>query len=139
MYQKSLSVMRTLYSGGGIDMSVQTDPLSDGIDALNGSRYDWLLVAIPVPLLVGWAVGALLPVALSVGLGVGALPAGGLVVYALFVDAPVLGSGSAPEYADDHAVDPEASVDDASGFSSAADLDGTNSPRATRSVPRSDD
>jgi len=104
--------MRALYSNGGVEMSVQTDPLSDGIDALNGSRYDWLLVAIPIPLLVGWTVGAMLPVALAVGLGAGALPAGGLVLYALFVDAPVVGSGSssrlADDLTDDLAVDPGA-------------------------------
>lgn len=131
-------MVRTLYSSGGIDMSVQTDPLSDGIDALNGSRYDWLLVAIPIPLLVGWAVGAMLPVAPPVGLGVGAFPAAGLVLYALFVDAPVVGSGSTPGYADDLDVDHEADVDDG-GFAPAAGLDGTDTDRVNRSVPGSDD
>lgn len=131
--------MRTLYSSGGNDMSVQTDPLSDGIDALNGSRYDWLLVAIPIPLLVGWAVSAALPVALSVGLGVGALPAGGLVLYALFVDAPVVGPGSEPGYTDGLAVDSESDADTRAEFEVARGFDATDGDPATGSVPGLDD
>lgn len=120
-------------------MSVQTDPLSDGIDALNGSRYDWLLVAIPIPLLVGWAVSAALSVALPVGLGVGALPAAGLVLYALFVDAPVVGPGSEPDYTDDLAVDPEPDADNRAKFEAAHGFDATDGDPATGSVPGSDD
>ncbi|MFB6233817.1 MAG: hypothetical protein ABEH81_15920 [Halopenitus sp.] len=116
-------------------MSVQTDPLSDGIDVLNGSRYDWLLVAIPIPLLVGWAVSAALSVALPVGLGVGALPAAGLVLYALFVDAPVVGTGSEPGYTDDLAVDPG----DSTEFEATYGFDATDGDPATGPVPGSDD
>lgn len=108
-------------------MSVQTDPLSDSIDALNGSRYDWLLVAIPVPLILGWAVSATLPVATVVGLGLGAVPAAILVCYALFVDAPVVGSGTPAEAA------LESEPGDADAF------DGTVEAPRTGSVPGSDD
>ncbi|WP_430503793.1 hypothetical protein [Haloparvum sp. PAK95] len=116
-------------------MSVQTDPLSDSIDALNGSRYDWLLVAIPVPLILGLAVSATLPVATEVGLGLGAVPAALLVCYALFVDAPVVdapvvGSGTPADVElesrpDDGAfdVDPESQPGDPE--SSTAGVDGT--------------
>lgn len=116
-------------------MSVQTDPLSDSIDALNGTRYDWLLVAIPLPLLIGWAVGALLPVATPVGLGLGAVPAALLVCYALFVDAPIVGP--------DSTADVEPRSDPAGGIA----LDGSGADRRAGSardgrtgpVPGSDD
>lgn len=102
-------------------MSVQTDPLSDSIGVLTGSRYDWLLVAIPIPLVLGWAVSATLPVASAVGLGFGAIPATLLVCYGLFVDAPVVGSGER----------------DAETVPSG--LDGTTGSSPTNSVPGSDD
>lgn len=104
-------------------MSVQTDPLSDSIGVLTGSRYDWLLVAIPIPLVLGWAVSATLPVASAVGLGFGAIPAMLLVCYGLFVDAPVVGSG-----------EPDAEPERAPGS-----FDGTTGSSPTNSVPGSDD
>lgn len=104
-------------------MSVQTDPLSDSIGALTGSRYDWLLVAIPIPLLLGWAVSATLPVASAVGLGFGAIPATLLVSYGLFIDAPVVRSGER----------------DAEPEKAPRGFDGTTGSSPPTSVPGSDD
>lgn len=75
-------------------MSVQTDPLSGGIGTFIGSRYDWLLVAIPVPLLLGWLVGTTTAISLPSAVGAGAVPAGLLVLYGLFVVTPPVPSNS---------------------------------------------
>lgn len=122
-------------------MSVQTDPLSDGIDALNGSRYDWLLVAIPIPLILGWVVSATLPVAVSVALGAGAVPAGFLVLYGLFVEAPVLGSNSSVDAESGSGTERggDTDVSRASGVDGVSSFDGSDGDPATGSVPGSAD
>lgn len=53
------------------------------------SRYDLLLGSVPLPLLVGIAVGLLLPGPFLEELATGALVAALLMAYALFVDSPV--------------------------------------------------
>lgn len=58
-----------------------------GIGA-NLSRYDLLLLSLPLPLLVGLAVGSVLPGPFVEELAGGALVAAVLMGYALFVDAP---------------------------------------------------
>lgn len=52
------------------------------------SRYDLLLAAIALPLVVAGVAGALLPVAMSVALGAGSVPATGTMGYALFYRPP---------------------------------------------------
>ncbi|MEF8870637.1 MAG: hypothetical protein V5A41_03290 [Haloarculaceae archaeon] len=52
------------------------------------SRYDLLLAAIVLPLVVAGMIGALLPVGMSVALGAGSVPATGTMGYALFYRPP---------------------------------------------------
>lgn len=53
------------------------------------SRYDLLLLAIPVPLVSGLLAGVIAPGPAVEELGAGALLAILLIAYGLFVDAPV--------------------------------------------------
>jgi hypothetical protein len=52
------------------------------------SRYDALLAAIALPMVLASAAGALTSLAMSTALALGSLPAGGSVGYALFVATP---------------------------------------------------
>ncbi|GAB3413090.1 hypothetical protein GCM10027435_06630 [Haloparvum alkalitolerans] len=70
------------------------DAIIDGIDGNDGnggpsrSEYDWLLAAIPVPLLAGWTTAPVVGSSATLGLGVGAVVAATLVAYALFGVTP---------------------------------------------------
>jgi len=53
------------------------------------TRYDLLLLTLPLPLLAGLVVGQLLPGSFVEELATGALVAALLMGYAVFVDSPV--------------------------------------------------
>jgi uncharacterized RDD family membrane protein YckC len=53
------------------------------------SHYDFLLLVLPLPVLVGVVASLLGPVSSPVGVGVSALPSLFLLGYALFVAAPI--------------------------------------------------
>jgi hypothetical protein len=57
------------------------------------SRYDVLLAAIAVPMLVAATLGALLPVGMPLALGAGSVPATGSMGYALFYRPPSENAG----------------------------------------------
>lgn len=65
-------------------MEHSDDAIVDGIGTPNRPEYDWLLAAIPLPLLAGWTTTAVVGPSATLGLGVGAAVAATLVVYALF-------------------------------------------------------
>ena len=71
-------------------MSVETDPTSpNAVSFVGYSRYDLLLAALPVPLLVGAALGAAGAISLTLGLWLGSLLSLPLLAYAVFLDPPV--------------------------------------------------
>jgi hypothetical protein len=70
-------------------MSVRTSP-SDGLLELpDVSRYDLLLGVLPLPLLSGAVAGAVGTLSPTAGVALGSVPSLLLVLYGLFVDAPV--------------------------------------------------
>lgn len=52
------------------------------------TRYDLLLLLLPLPLCLGTVGATLTTVPLSVGVGAGGLPSLALLLYGLFVDGP---------------------------------------------------
>lgn len=67
----------------------QKHPAGSVDGSLELSRYDLLLLAIPIPLLGGLLAGMVSPGSMVEELGAGALLAVLLIAYGLFVDAPV--------------------------------------------------
>lgn len=71
-------------------MSVDTRRKSDSVASSDGvSRYDALLMAIPLPIVAGGVHGLRSSGPAIPSVGVGAVVSAVLVWYALFVDAPV--------------------------------------------------
>ena len=70
-------------------MATNTTP-SDGTAQTNGSftRYDLLLLAMPVPLIAGWAGAHAADAPVVGGMGVGSILSAALLAYGLFVDTP---------------------------------------------------
>ena len=68
-------------------MSVRT-ARSDGIGLQTVSRYDLLLVLLPLPLLCGAFASALTPVPETMAMGIASLPSALLFVYAITAAAP---------------------------------------------------
>ncbi|CCC41347.1 hypothetical protein [Haloquadratum walsbyi] len=52
------------------------------------SRYDLLIIILPVPLIVGFLVSVMTAVPVSVGVGTGGVPSALLLGYGLFIDDP---------------------------------------------------
>ena len=77
-------------------MSVERNPLDDGIDRETTSpaggrfptRYDLLLLLLPLPLLSGAVSAGLLAVPAALGVGAGGLGSALLLGYGLFVASP---------------------------------------------------
>lgn len=67
----------------------QKHPAGSVDGSLEFSRYDLLLLAIPVPLVSGLLAGVVSSGPVVEELGAGALLATMLITYGLFVDAPV--------------------------------------------------
>lgn len=74
-------------------MSVAKDPFDDFLGSLGASRYDLLLALLPLPLFLGTAASFALGVPTAVGVGLGGLPSALLLIYGLFLDAPVPDAG----------------------------------------------
>lgn len=75
-------------------MSTKQRPTGEAIVPRFESRYDVLLLLLPLPLLLG-VVGAVLTSApVAVGAGVGGLPSAALLAYGLFVEPPTPGRPS---------------------------------------------
>lgn len=70
-------------------MATTTVPRSGGSGIDLGTRYDWLLAAIPIPVVIGWVAGASGVLSVPFGVALGSVVAAAVVGYALFVDAPV--------------------------------------------------
>ena len=70
-------------------MSVSKTPTGQTVGPTPESRYDWLLMLLPVPMLLGAAVAAAVGVRLAFGVSVGGLPSAAMLAYALFVDPPL--------------------------------------------------
>ncbi|WP_049934980.1 hypothetical protein [Haloplanus natans] len=68
-------------------MSVRTTR-SDGIGLPTMSRYDLLLILLPLPLLLGACASLVTSLPEPVGIGVGSLPSALLFVYAITAAAP---------------------------------------------------
>ena len=72
-------------------MATSTSP-SDGIvrttDDVRVSRYDLLLAAMPVPMLVGWLGAVVVGLPTVSGMGVGSVFSALLLAYGLFVAPP---------------------------------------------------
>lgn len=68
-------------------MSVQRID-DDSAPDLAVSRYDLLLFALPIPLLLGVAWGLLASTPLAFAVGLSGLPSVAMLAYGLFVDAP---------------------------------------------------
>lgn len=71
------------------NMSVDTRRTSDSVDSTDVSRYDALLMAVPLPLFVGALGGAFTSNPLVPSVGVAGVVSAVLVWYALFVDTPI--------------------------------------------------
>ncbi|WP_144905270.1 hypothetical protein [Halobellus captivus] len=59
------------------------------------SRYDLLLAALPIPLLLGIGSGVATDMPVALGVSVGGIPSALLLGYGLFVDAPTAERGLA--------------------------------------------
>ncbi len=76
-------------------MGVSDTPSDSQVPAVvEVSRYDLFLMLLPIPLLLGAGGGMAATVPVSLGIASGSIIATLLLVYALFVDAPVPGDGS---------------------------------------------
>ncbi len=85
-------------------MSVERNPLGGGIDRETTSRakgfptrYDLLLILLPLPLLLGMLGAQFVAVPTALGAGVGGLPSALLLGYGLFVAAPGRTAGDRPD------------------------------------------
>jgi hypothetical protein len=59
------------------------------------TRYDLVLLLLPLPLLVGMLGAEMTTVPLSAGVGMGGVPSVALLFYGLFVDGPAVPTDSA--------------------------------------------
>jgi hypothetical protein len=75
-------------------MSVRTTR-SDGTALPTTSRYDLLLVLLPIPVLLGGSIALMTDVPDPLGLGVGSLPSVALLIYAITAAAPTTTGRSA--------------------------------------------
>lgn len=65
------------------------EPIDDiAFNLLIRSRYDLLLIILPVPLIIGFLSSIMTPVPVSVGISVGGVPSAILLGYGLFIDDP---------------------------------------------------
>jgi len=69
-------------------MSVRTTQSEGTAVTTRLTRYDLLLVLLPLPLLLGAALSAFTSVPLELGIGVGSLPSALVFGYAIWVAAP---------------------------------------------------
>ncbi|MFD1632555.1 hypothetical protein ACOZ4L_07140 [Haloplanus ruber] len=69
-------------------MSVRTTPSEGTAVPTTPTRYDLLLLLLPLPLLLGAALSVVTSVPLKVGIGVGSLPSALVFVYAIWFAAP---------------------------------------------------
>ncbi|MDS0299870.1 hypothetical protein NDI76_14065 [Halogeometricum sp. S1BR25-6] len=70
-------------------MRVRKTPTGEAVGPVLQSRYDWLLVTLPLPMLLGVAVAAAADVPAAFGVSAGGLPSAAMLLYALFVDPPL--------------------------------------------------
>lgn len=70
-------------------MKVKNTPSGATTGPTLASRYDWLLLLLPVPMLLGAVVAASVGVRTAFGVSVGGLPSAAMLAYALFVDPPL--------------------------------------------------
>jgi hypothetical protein len=70
-------------------MSVRTTPSDSPVDLPTVSRYDLLLGVLPLPLFSGAVAGAVGALSPTAGVALGSVPSLLLLLYGLFVDAPV--------------------------------------------------
>lgn len=70
-------------------MSVSKAPTGQTVGPTLQSRYDWLLVLLPIPMLLGALVATAVGVRAAFGVSVGGLPSVLMLAYALFVDPPL--------------------------------------------------
>lgn len=70
-------------------MSVSKAPTGQTVGPTLQSRYDWLLVLLPIPMLLGALVATAVGVRTAFGVSVGGLPSVLMLAYALFVDPPL--------------------------------------------------
>lgn len=69
-------------------MSVRTTPSDSTAVTTTPTRYDLLLVLLPLPLLLGAFVSVLTSVPLELGVGAGSLPSAVVFGYAIWIAAP---------------------------------------------------
>jgi hypothetical protein len=70
-------------------MRIRETPTGETVGPRLESRYDWLLVSLPLPMLLGVAAAAAAGAPAAVGVGVGGLPSAAMLAYALFADPPL--------------------------------------------------